>query len=261
MTLAVRNNILRLGVAVSILVIMAYIVGLYYIATHIEGSGRDLERLFVVQTAAVGGLGVFAVVVVKLLSRYFRKTTAPEVFFFLLCLLLLVPDMLKPAQLILAELNFAPVYPAVLTRVLYASLSFGVFSFFSASLFVAGIEHQRSGLVLAVAAAVSIGISYVLPVDSLELGLYMVHRVGFFQLYRMVLAVIAGLTVLNFLNASLGSGSRDYVVLAGSAAVFLVGRLWGFWSVQTWELLSAGALVLLGALVFGIRCYNMYLWK
>jgi len=198
---------------------------------------------------------------VKSLSRYFRKTTAPEVFFFLLCLLLLVPDMLKPLQLVLVDMSLPPAYPAVLTRVLSFSLSFGVLSLFAASLFVVGIEHQRSGIVLAVVFALSMGIAYVLPVDSLELGLSMTHRLGYFRLYQMVLAVIAGLTVLNFVNATLASGSRDYLVLAGSASALLAGRLWGFWSTQTWELTSAAGLLILGAVIFGVRCYNMYLWK
>ncbi len=282
MTLAARNNILRFGILVSILLVGVYIVTLYYLFFHIESFVEVLRavlsdsgarsgptglrahtpaRVFATLTVIVGLVGVFAVVIVKSLSRYFRKTTAPEVFFFLLCVLLLVPDMLKPLQLVLVDLSLPPAYSALLTRALYFSLSFGVLALFAASLFVVGIEQQRGGIVLAVVFALSMGIAYVLPVDSLELGLSMSHRVGSFGLYQLVLAVIAGLTVLNFVNASLGSGSRDYLVLAGSAAALLTGRLWGFWSTQAWELTAAAALLVLGAVVFGVRCYNMYLWK
>lgn len=282
MTLAARNNILRLGVLVSILLVGLYTATLYYLFFHIESFADVLGAVFsnaaVISTPAffgsytatgifftltvvVGFTGVFAVIMVKSLSRYFRKTTAPEVFFFLLCLLLLVPDMMKPLQLVLLDLSLPPAYSALLTRALYFSLSFGVLSLFAASLFVVGIEHQRGGIVLAVVLALSVGIAYVIPVDSLELGLYMSHRVGSQNLYRMVLSVIAGLTVLNFANASLGSGSRDYIVLAGSAGALLAGRLWGFWGTQVWEIIGATALLVLGAVVFGIRCYNMYLWK
>jgi len=282
MTLAARNNILRFGILVSILLVGLYIGTLYYLFFHIESFVEVLRavlsnssttsaptglrshtpaRVFATLTVIVGSVGVFAVVMVKSLSRYFRKTTAPEVFFFLLCLLLLVPDMLKPLQLVLVDLSLPPAYAALLTRALYFSLSFGVLSLFAASLFVVGIEQQRSGIVLAVGFALSMGIAYVLPVDSLELGLSMSHRVGSFSLYQLVLAVIAGLTVLNFVNASLGSGSRDYLVLAGSAGALLTGRLWGFWSTQAWELTAAASLLVLGAVIFGVRCYNMYLWK
>lgn len=282
MTLAARNNILRLGVLVSMLLFGVYIATLYYLFFHIESLVEVLELIlsvssgrsapivaesnttlgfFVALTVVVGSIGVFAVIMVKSLSRYFRKTTAPEVFFFLLCLLFLVPDMMKPLQVVMVDLSLPPAYLALLTRVLYFSLSFGVLSLFAASLFVVGIEHQRGGIVLAVVLAISVGIAYVLPVDSLVLSLSMTHRVGSQSLYRMVLAVIAGLTVLNFINASLASGSRDYIVLAGAAGALLGGRLWGFWGTQTWELTSAAALLVLGAIVFGVRCYNMYLWK
>lgn len=282
MTLAARNNILRFGIMVSILLVGLYGATLYYLFFHIESFVEVLRlafsnteaisttsslgdhataRSFVTLVVIVGAVGVFAVVMVKSLSRYFRKTTAPEVFFFLLCLLLLVPDMLKPLQLVFLDLALPPAYAALLTRALYFSLSFGVLSLFAASLFVVGIEQQRGGMVLAVGFALSVGIAYVLPVDSLELGLSMSHRVGSFRLYQLVLAVIAGLTVLNFVNASLGSGSRDYLVLAGSATALLAGRLWGFWGTGPWEITLAAALVVLGAVVFGVRCYNMYLWK
>lgn len=275
MTLSVRNSILRLGSIGSLLAFGAFLYGAYRVLetgnlsqlVHAAEQQRWLIFSWNVPAdtlawsmATLGGIGLFVPVTLVLITHFFRKISAPEVFFFLIFLFTLALDLAKLMQPLTAALELPRGYAIAATRVSYFGNILGVFCLFISSLYIAGVTYQKTGTALAIAALVAFSLVYALPVDSLELNPSLVHTIGEEMSIQIVILVIYLLTILNTVYGVLGTQDSEYTVLlvgivllaAGRQLLFLLGTplVCGMGLVAT----------IAGTVVFAGKSRQMYLW-
>ncbi len=280
MTLALRNTILRVALAIMVVLLGIYAVVLYQLVVVHPGLSLEFTTTRMVQllsgsllgaelmsygvralVATVGVLGVFTAVWFAIMIRQFRKRTAPEVFFFLIFLATVALDLVKPAVMLAAGLPVPIVYANGLTRLLYFGYVLGIFCLFASSLANSVIDSKRTGTVLSLAAAVAVAFVYLVPVDATQLYPSLMHRIGLEGTAHATVGAISGLAVLTYLHAGVASTDRDYITLGIAAAAAVVGRHLVFHVPHPFALIPGAVCYIAGVVVFGRRSHQRYLWQ
>jgi hypothetical protein len=275
MTLGVRNTILRLGLIVSIGLLGAY----GYWAYRILSGEMQLSALSVAAEQswlllrwetqpnqllwAIGGLGflgLFVPTTVSVLTRFFRKVAAPEMFFFVVFVLALSFDLFKLVHPLRHAVEFARVYSVSATRVVLFGHILGVFALFASSLYVAGVTYQKTGTALGFAALIAFALVYSIPVDSLTLLPNFVYQAGEERSLQIVVLVLQGLSVLNCAYGAFLSQDRGYLVLCLGLLLVIVGRQLLYYLASPTSIALGALLLLGGTALFVGKSRNMYLW-
>ncbi len=276
MTLSVRNSILRISL-VSILVAMAAAAALLFRAGEPLPTAEALKmqlryRWLVLGWTAPGGsvawivvglflVAAFVVIGTLVIVRYFRKTTAPEMLFFVMFVLAAGFDIWKVGHVIL-HLETVPVYFAVLlTRVVHFAHLFGVFSLFISTLYLAGIEYQKTGTALGLAALLAMTIIYAMPVDHLTLNPNLTHKIGDETTIQSVILILQLLSVANVVYSIAYERHDEYIPLLPAVIAAVAGRELLFYLPSLPAALIGLVLLAGGVAVFASRLHQIYLWK
>ena len=276
MTLSVRNSILRISL-VSILVAMAAAAALLFRAGEPLPTAEALKmqlryRWLVLGWTAPGGsvawivvglflVAAFVVIGTLVIVRYFRKTTAPEMLFFVMFVLAAGFDIWKVGHVIL-HLETVPVYFAVLlTRVVHFAHLFGVFSLFISTLYLAGIEYQKTGTALGLAALLAMTIIYTMPVDHLTLNPNLTHKIGDETTIQSVILILQLLSVANVVYSIAYERHDEYIPLLPAVIAAVAGRELLFYLPSLPAALIGLVLLAGGVAVFASRLHQIYLWK
>lgn len=276
MTLSVRNSILRISL-VSILAAMGAAAVLLLRAERPLPTAEALgmlqrHRWLVFGWTTAGGsvawivIGLFLVAAfvfigTLIMVRYFRKTTAPEMLFFILFVLAAGFDIWKVGHVVL-HLEPLPIYFAVLlTRLVHFAHLFGVFSLFVSTLYLAGIEYQKTGTALGLAALLAMTIIYAIPVDHLTLNPNLVHKVGDESTIQSVMLILQLLSVANVVYAITYERHDEYLQLLPAVIAVIVGRELIFYLPSLPAALVGLVLLMGGVAVFASRLHVIYLWK
>jgi hypothetical protein len=208
----------------------------------------------------LGAIGLFVPITLVIITHFFRKISAPEVFFFLVFLFTLTLDLAKILQPLTTLLELPRSYATTGTRVVYFGNILGVFCLFTSSLYIAGVTYQKTGTALGIALLVAFSLVYAIPVDSLELNPSLVHTVGEEMSVHIVLSVIYVLTILNTIYGVVGTQDSEYAVLLIGIVLLVIGRQLLFFLGT--PLICAGGLgaTIAGAVVFAGKSRRMYLW-
>ena len=276
MTLTLRNTILRVSLASIVITSIAAAVALIRLQAPLPSAqalGIQATRswLFVSWHSGldslnwlVGGLFVvsgFSVVAAAIIMRFFRKTTAPEMFFFMMFILAIGFDVWKVGHVVL-YLQQMPVYFAVaLTRLVQFAHLFGVLCLFVSTLYLTGVEYQKTGITLSLAALISMTIVYAIPVDHLALHPNLVHKIGDETTIQAVILILQCLTVANVVYATAYQRNDDYLILLPMVVLAIVGRELIFYLPSLWLAFAGFVLLVTATAVFGYRMHTIYLWK
>ncbi|MFP4010970.1 MAG: hypothetical protein ACLFUM_04655 [Spirochaetaceae bacterium] len=272
-----RNIILRLGLVLIFLLLGGFVAGLIVVEMRAELAlpqemARAASRLgYQWETRPdqlywiVAGLfaeGLLSFVAIWIMVRMFRKTTAPEVFFFSAFVVTLALDLAKAGQLIVALLRSPLMYGELLTRAQYFGLFLGLFCLISSSVYLSGVEYQKTGMVLAIAALLAFTLSYALPVDPTRLLPNLIHPAGDRSIMQALTLALGALVLLNGVYALAAVQERGYIVLLAALLLVVVGRLLVFY-VLARPILYAAALGMLiaGVALFVWRIRQLYLWR
>lgn len=275
MTLGGRNSFLFIA---TILVLLA-VVG-WAVATVELVDGRsislplDLDHegswVFVSWTAqplntewalvTLAGIGVYAVFGGHVLRRYFRRTSATEVFFFTVFVLSTAFDLAKLGSVAVYLLDAPRTITLVVSRFVHFGRLFGLFALFFAGFYAAGVEYQKHGIVLLVSLGLAFGIAAVVPLDTVRPASSLVFPVDGEIGYRTIVSVLYLLIPANFIY---GSAKRTPELLAPTVCVVavIVGRELLFLMVSPLSIIVGGALLVLGTFFFGNRYHHLYLWS
>lgn len=275
MTLSVRNTLLRVGIAISTLLLAGFGYVSYQIlwGDGISGGASALanqhwlvftwnasEDHVVWSVIGMLLLGLVALVTLSLFVRYFRKITAPEIFFFAVFVLSVALDQLKVAQLWLVIANQPQEIGVVVTRTVLFGHIMGIFSLFASSLYVAGVEYQKTGTILGIAALVAFTLAYTIPVDSLVLLPNLLYRTGDERGLQIVSVILYLLVAVNYVYAMITNGAGETGVLLAAMVLVIVGRELLYYLASPLAVILGGVFLSAGTLVFGTRSHAMYLW-
>jgi hypothetical protein len=275
-TLVARNALLRVAIALAFIFLAGFVAVAVFIFT---GDGLEAAPSFDASprwlgltwhTGAhhvyrvLGGLLVQALLSIVALSamlRMFRKTTAPEVFFFSVFVFTLAIDAVKIGQLFIVLYQYPAVYGAVLTRVLHFGHFLGIFSLLISSLYLSGLEYQKTGVVLGTAALVALTLAYSLPVDFSRLLPSLMHPVGDQTTMQVVAVLLNVLVLVNVLYAIAAVQERAYWVLLLGLALAVAGREAALYVAAPLVHGGGVAAQLAGVWLFAWRIRKLYLWR
>ncbi|MFW5976251.1 MAG: hypothetical protein ACOCRY_03120 [Alkalispirochaetaceae bacterium] len=218
------------------------------------------ERVLYSMAASVGAT-FLALIGLIAIERFFRRTLSPQVFFFALFLLGLAFEGGRIGQAYLFSHGVSYAFLSTLTRFVAFGRVTAMSSLVASSLYAGGISYQKHGVVLAIIVAVSGGISYASPVNTLVLAPDLLFRVG--EGYSVdVLHLLLGLVaVINYLQAAWSEERREYIAHALALLGIVIGWLLII-EIPTVSTIAVGTTLLtLGSALFLKRRYSSYLWS
>ncbi|TVQ38255.1 MAG: hypothetical protein EA384_09695 [Spirochaetaceae bacterium] len=276
MTLALRNTILRVSLASIVITSVAAAVSLLSLRAPLptaqELGVHDMQRWLFLSWRAesvspgllVSGLFTvagFSVAGATIIIRYFRKTTAPEMLFFLMFVLAAGFDVWKIGHFVLQMEQLPVHFAATLTRIVQFAHLFGVLCLFISTLYLTGVEYQKTGTALSLAALISLTVVYAIPVDHLTLNPHLVHKIGDETTIQMVNVVLQLLAIANVVYAVAYQRNQEYLVLLPAVLLAIIGRELVFYLPSIWLAFAGFAMLVTGAAIFGYRIHTIYLWK
>lgn len=276
MTLAARNTLLRVGLVLVFTLLLGYIAGGVFVLTRGDPTGLEVidegQSWLGIAWAAgarqlywlLGGLlvqGVVSFVALWTMLRMFRKTTAPEMFFFAVFVFTLALDLAKAGQLVIVILEYPPMYGAMLTRVVHFGHFLGIFCLLSSSLYLSGLEYQKTGIVLGIGALLALTLAYSLPVDFSRLFPNLLHPVGDQTTIQVVALLLSLLVLVNVLYALAAVQERAFLALLGALVLAVFGRELTVYVAAPPVYAPAVGAVVAGVTLFTWRVRRLYLWR
>ena len=274
MTLALRNTIITLGFIIACLVLVASAVlafnlfvldgALTSISTAPQtwlfwswntaglGSWRLIAPLF---TGLVSVFGMFT------FSRYFRKNTDPQVFFFSVFLFSLAFHMLKIGAVAVEVYDQAPVFGALLTRVMYFGKTLGIAGLFSAGVYAVGAHYQKLASILGILAILSFALSYTVPVRIDALLPSLSHQTSLDLGLQVLYSFLIGATLLNYALAAYMLRRQELLLLGAALAVAGISEELLFAMPNFVVTLIAFVLIVVSTAIYGRRNYTMFIFR
>ena len=240
MVLTVRNGLLNLALGLLAVFVVGYASLLFVLVanegwTASVGRGNLLQLALQTVVAPVGSLAAY-----WLARRAYRKSGAPEAFFFALFAASLSGESLLLIQGWL-QAGSPAYFSALLTRAIWAFRLTGLFLLFCASLFAFDFTFRKYGNLVGISVAAGILVASWLPLRSASRN-YAVLLLSDGWGMALVAAVLGFVVVLNFVVGAIRSPSAERTAQAGAVGCFLAGWaaacLWSPWGI---------ALVVLGA--------------
>jgi hypothetical protein len=275
MTLSVRNNYFRAGIGLSFLS-LAITLGLSFItfsvypqvgaaAVRTTGIFQSLVSRFFqsqayVPLATMGSALLYALVAMILIYYFFEKTQSPEILFFALFVSSFAFEGLR-ALAPLREVYALPAFYLILgSRTLLFARFFGIFSFFAASVYAAGLGEQKQGNIVFIIAIAALVTALAAPIDSVAWDSSFMMIRGYPSMLRLVETGIMLITMISFLISAYSRGSKEYIFIG-------IGSFLAFWgramllSSDTW-ITPLPALLLLagGTWIICVQLHHVYLW-
>ncbi len=226
MTLSIRNGLLVL--AFGVLALMAIGYGwISFLLLSQEGwesavGGETLLRL-VLETLVpplVGLVGFFP------LRRAFRKSTAPEIFFFTLFLATLSGEALLLLQAWITFHGLSWFMTALLTRVVWAFRFTGLFLLLCASLFAFEFTYRKYANLVAGSVAAGIFLAVILPLHSTSARNHLLFSVGDAAGTLLVSLLLIVTVAVSFVLGSRRPGAPVQARPRIAAALFFLAS-WG----------------------------------
>jgi hypothetical protein len=234
MAFTVRNGLLALAFGVLVLLVAGYGALLFLLVSR-EGwaasvGGATLLQLALATVIAPAG----ALTAYWLSRRAYRKSGAPEAFFFALSAATLSGEALLLVQAWLQMGTQAAYFTSLLTRAVWAFRFTGLFLLFCGSLFTFDFTVRKYGNLVGISVVAGILVASWLPLQSSArhpVLLALTDTSG----VLLVTSVLGLVALMNFIIAAARAPSAERAGLAGAAACFLVGWavvcLWSPWGV------------------------------
>jgi len=226
MTLSVRNGLLALAFSVILVLSAGYGMLAFVLVTQegwdtLVGQGTLLWLLAQTATAPVVALVGFLFV-----RRAYRKSAAPELFFFALFLATLAGESLLVLQAWLHFAGLPSFFTALLTRTVWAFRLTGLFLMLCGSLFAFDFAFRKFGNLAAIALAAAIFVATLLPLHSTSARNHLLYAVGDPSGMVLVTLLLALVVAANYLVGARRPGAPTQAVVRAWAATFFLAA-WG----------------------------------
>jgi hypothetical protein len=239
MTLSERNVFFKAGIAFcSIMTVIAIAASFLTIPVYSgmeENARRPLylfqvisgfffeSSYFAVHASLIMAV-LFSLIGIIFIHFFFERTSAPEILYislFTISFSFEVIRLILPLHLIN---SFPLFYLLGASRVLLFARYFGIFSLFAASVCAAGLDVQRTRIIILILIIAVLLIVLGVPIDTQvwDTGFNMIT--GYTFMFKMIEVVMFIITVLTFFVAIKIRDSKEYVNIGIGAALAFMGR-------------------------------------
>jgi hypothetical protein len=224
-------------------------------------SKKPFLPAHIVVLVRTGIMLAFSVILTGTVLRYFRKTSSPEVFFFMAFLASISFESFRIVQPFLVAANLPPDIGTVPTRIVYFARYFGIFSLFAAGLYPVGFTYEKLGRILFFVSLAALAISGGMPVDSSTLGAGFLHAPGYGAAQSTLAVSFGVLASGNFFLAGVLKSSASHYKMGTAVALVLMGREMSFFFLDP-AIIVAGLLFYgFGGFLFIKTTRAYYLWS
>jgi hypothetical protein len=224
MTLSVRNGLLALGFILLTLLVLGYGALSVFLVSR-EGWAAQIGPVTLVWLLAETALALSSAVVgFSLIRRAFRKSAAPELFFFSLFLVTLGAEGMLLVQAWIHFESYPSWFSGLLTRVIWAFRFSGLFLLFCGSLFAFEFPYRKYGNLVFGSVLAGIFLATMVPLHSTSARNHLLFAIGDASGVVLVTTLLAAVTATNYLWGATRTGSPDRAwARAGAALSFLAG--------------------------------------
>jgi len=202
---------------------------------------------------------IFAVLAVFFIRKFFLQTTRAEIFFFLIFLLTLNFDGIRPVIYILEQLGKPEEYILMLTRIAYFGKILGVFSLLCFALMTTEPDYKPFATILNIAIIVAMFIAALMPFSQ-EKGTNALFIPGLEMFVYSILALKI-LTVLTLMFNAIQNRNWEYVNLAVSFIFIFDGSYLLFYTASFITAAAGMLLTIAGTVFISYRIHKLYLWS
>ena len=276
MTLSARNNIFRLGIALSFLCLLICLFASVKATSVYASMEQEITRrsggLFQILTGklfdtnllavhwCVTALVLYSLLSIILIYFFFEKTQSPEILFVVFFAASFAPEALRLLLPLSRVYEIPSLYLLMTSRVTLFGRYFGIFSLFTASIYAVGFKAQKQRNVVMIVAVVTLIITLGVPIDTetWDSGLNMIR--GYVSMFRLIEVGAFLITVMSFFIAAWSRSSREFVFIGAGSVLALLGRHI-LLNADTWAALPTGLLLLtIGTWLICTKLHKIYLW-
>ena len=275
MTLSVRNNVFKLGIAFSFLCLLICIfASIRVIPVYITMEGEITHRsesIFRVFTGKFLGAQLLAVhgcilamvlysfFSITLIYYFFEKTQSPEILFVVLFAASFSLEALRLLLPLSQIYEIPPLYILTASRIMLFSRYFGIFSLFTASVYAVGFKEQNQRNVIMILILTTLIITLGVPIDTQtwDSSLNMIN--GYISMFRLIEAGTFLITTMSFFIAAWSHSSREYIFIGVGSALAFFGRNI-LLNADTWAGLSGLLFLAVGIWLICTSLHKVYLW-
>jgi hypothetical protein len=276
MTLSVRNNCFKAGIALSALslaaaaaasfvAIPAYPEAASLAARRSSGMFQGLLESLgpsapYVPFATMLGAVLYSLISIILIYFLFEKTQSQEILFFSLFVISLAFESIRAVIPLKIIYGFPTVYCVMAARVLVFGRYFGLFSLFASSVCASGLETQKQRNTIIIIVLTAMAIAMGIPVDGLFWDSCLIMLTGYRSMFAIVEGGLLFFTVVSFFVAAYNRSSRDYIFIGIGALLAFTGRNILLYA-DAWIPPLPGLVILAaGTWFFCTRLHQIYLW-
>jgi len=239
MTLSERNLFFKIGIVFCALIVLLTLAASFLtvpVYSAMEENSRrstDFFQFFINRFlrsdyyavhASLAAAVLFSFIGMLLIHFFFERTTAPEILyiaFFTISFSFEAIRLILPLYLIY---NFPSLYLLIAARTLLFARYFGIFSLFTASVFAAGFETQRTRNVILVLFVAVLFVTLGVPIDtqSWDTAFNLIN--GYTSMFKLIEVTAFLATLISFFVAAYIRSSKDYVYVGIGVILALVGK-------------------------------------
>ena len=239
MTLSERNIFFKAGITfcsvITLLILAAsfLIMPVYSEMSEDSGrpvnlfqfiSGRFLENNYYAVHISLIIAVLFSLIGMLLIHSFFERTSTPEIVYISLFIASFSFEIIRLILPLHFIYNFPSLYLLSASRVLLFARCFCIFSLFTAGIFAAGFEAQRTRNVILIIFVTALAISLGVPIDVLNWDTGLNTGNGYASMFRLIESAAFIGTVISFFIAVKVRGSGDYVYVGIGVIFALIGR-------------------------------------
>ena len=202
---------------------------------------------------------IFAVLAVFFIRKFFLQTTRAEIFFFMIFILTLSFDGIRPVIYILEQLEKPEEYILLLTRIAYFGKILGIFSLLCFALMTTESDYKPFSTILNIAIVIAMFIAVRMPFSQIK-GTNALFIPGL-RLFFYSISALKILTVLTLVFNAIQNRNWEYLNLAVSIIFLFIGSHTLFYTASIIQASAGMILIITGTVFISYRIHKLYLWS
>lgn len=261
MTIVLRNYIIFIGLLLSLAILIFLIISIIFLLNENYQFTSLNSTINIFETMGSTYIIVlFSVIFGFILRFFFKKTISIEIFFFTLFIISLAFESLKVIHIFLQMYDMPLFYGILVTRIVFSIRFFGIFCLLSSGLFSTGIQSQKFEFILGISFILAISLASSIPINDNFLPT-LNYEPGNEKIFVASFVLIKIFSVLNFCWAAFKKHSGNYLAIAISIILIIIGRDMIFFLHNPIHSAIGTLIIIPGSIIFANRMHSIYLWS